>query len=128
LICRSGWGFLLILACAYFAYASYATIRDSDLVWRHQFWQVATWAVWTLLAAGLINETHCWRERLLFLILLFTFAIGLAFSLWESAPFSTIRTARFASLVLWILATVTALFATFAPLRHTSSTETQNSH
>jgi len=98
------------------------------LVWRHQFWQIATWAVWTLLAAGLINETHCWRERLLFLILLFTFAIGLAFSLWASAPFSTIRTARFASLVLWILATVTALFATFAPLRHTSSTETQNSH
>ncbi len=109
LICRSVWAVVATLACAYFAYLSYISVRDGDFFWQHQLWNSLTWAVWTALAAGLLSETRCWRERILFALLVLVFVLGLVFSLWDSAPFDTVREARIATTALWTLATVVGL-------------------
>ena len=121
LICRSVWAAIATLGCAYFAYLSYASLRDGDFLWQHQLWNSLTWAVWTALAAGLVTETRCWRERILFTLLVLVFALGLVFSLWVSAPFATVREARIATTVLWILATVVGLVTTFGPVSRSSN-------
>jgi len=115
LICRSFWAVLATLACAYFGYLSYTSLRDGDFYWQHEWWDSLTWAVWTALAAGLVTETRCWRERILFTALFLIFVIGLVFSLWTSAPFDTVRTARIAATTLWSLAALVAVLAIFAP-------------
>lgn len=121
LICRSVWAVIATLGCAYFAYVSYTSLRDGDFLWQHQLWNSLTWAVWTALAAGLTTETRCWRERVLFSLLVLVFVLGLVFSLWVSAPFATVREARIATTALWTLATVVSLVATFAPVSRGSS-------
>jgi hypothetical protein len=121
LICRSVWAVIATLGCAYFAYLSYTNLRDGDFLWQHQLWNSLTWAVWTALATGLATETRCWRERILFTLLVLVFVLGLVFSLWVSAPFATVRDARIATTALWTLATVISLVATVAPVNRGSN-------
>jgi hypothetical protein len=121
LICHSVWAVIATLGCAYFAYLSYASLRDDDFLWQHALWNSLTWAVWTALAAGLATETRCWRERILFSLLVLVFVLGLVFSLWVSAPFAMVREARFATTVLWSVATVVSLVATVAPVSRGSN-------
>ena len=109
------------LACAYFAYLSYSSLRDGDFFWQHQLWNSLTWAVWTALAAGLLTETRCWRERILSTLLIVVFTLGLAFSLWDTAPFATVRAARVVATVLWGLAAVVSLVATFGSVSRSSN-------
>jgi hypothetical protein len=111
LVCRTGWALALALVCAYFAYRAYATIGTSDYEWRHGWWDVLTWAVWALLAAGVVSEVRCWRERLLFGVLFVQFVIGCIFSSWGSAPFDFVREARQASLILWCFAVLLSVVA-----------------
>jgi hypothetical protein len=121
LICRSGWAVIAAGACGYFAYASCAGLRSGDFFWQHQLWSSLTWAVWAALAGGLVTETCCWRERILFTLLLFVFAIGLVMSLWTSAPEATVRAARIAGTISWSLAAVVGMFAIFAPKERPTS-------
>ena len=124
LICRSGWAVIATVACAYFAYASYAGLQNGDFLWQHQWWNSLTWAVWTALAGGLVTETRCWRERILFLLLVSVFALGLAFSVWASAPDATVKTARILATVLWALAAVIGLATILAPADRASAERT----
>jgi len=121
LICRSAWAVIATLACGYFAYASYVGLRNGDFVWQHQWWNSLTWAVWTALAAGLVTETHCWRERILFTLLALVFVLGLVFSLWTSAPDATVKTARIVATILWALAAIVGLATIFAPAERASA-------
>ena len=124
LICRSGWAVIATVACGYFAYASYAALRDGDFFWQHQLWSSLTWAVWTALAGGLVTETRCWRERLLFTVLVLIFVVGLLFSLWASAPHATVKTARIVATALWALAAAVGLVTIFAPAGRVSTEST----
>lgn len=115
LVCRSGWALLLTLACAYFAYATFTGIRASDYEWRHNWWDALTWAVWAILAAGVISEVRCWRERILFAMVFVEAVLGLLFSLWASAPINDVRTAREIALALWITAVAVSLTTCLRP-------------
>ena len=104
LVCRTGWALLLVLVCAYFAYNTYAAIGAGEYEWRHDLWNILTWAVWVVLAAGLASEVRCWRERLLFGVLFVQVLIGCVFSIWSSARLDLVREARQGSLILWCAA------------------------
>ena len=108
------WGLAGFAICAYFAHASYVELRDGDFYWQSGWWTVLTWAVWLVLAAGLVSETRCWREGLFFGSLLALFVIGLVFSAWSSAQTDAVRLAREASFGLWVLAALASL-ATIPP-------------
>ena len=103
------WSIAGFVICAYFAYSSYADLRDDDFFWQAGWWTALTWAVWLVLAAGLLSETRCWRERTFFGLLTVIFLIGLVFSAFNSAQTAASRYAREASLVLWILAAIASL-------------------
>ncbi len=111
LVCRTGWALVLSVACMYLTYRTYAAIATSDYEWRHNWWDVLTWAVWAVLAAGLTSEVRCWRERLLFGMLFVQFLIGCIFSAWASARFDLVREARHVSLILWCAAVLLSLIA-----------------
>jgi hypothetical protein len=102
-------GIAAFVVCAYFAYSAYTDLRDGDFFWQNGWWTVLTWAVWLVLAAGLLSETRCWREHLLLGSALAALTIGLIFSAWTSAQPLTARYAREASLILWSLAGLASL-------------------
>ena len=103
------WGFAGAIASAYFSYLSYAHLSSGDYSWVHTWWTVLTYAVWVVLIAGLLTETLCWRERVFFGLVMFTFLLGFLFSAWSSAPESAVRQLRIASTVLWALAAAASL-------------------
>ena len=102
-----------MIGCGYFAYRTFGEIRVHDYDWSHNWWDAVTWVVWAVFAAGLISETRCWRERLVFGILLVQFLLGCAFSLWASAPSNLVRDGRWTCLVLWSIATLMSFVARF---------------
>jgi hypothetical protein len=102
---------LIAIACGYFAYREIAEIRAGDFESEHNWWNILTWFVWTALAAGLISEVRCWRERLLFAVLLGQFLLSLVSALWAAAPFTFTRDARWFSFALWCLAALVGLLA-----------------
>ncbi len=102
-------GAAAFLLCAYFAYASFADLRDGDFYWQNGWWIALTWAVWLVFSAGLLSETRCWRERVLFGSVLTVLTIGLILCLWSSATPAAARLAREASLGLWSLAALAGL-------------------
>src|SRR5581483_1839711 len=105
LMCGKPWrGIAAVAICTYFAYASYSHLRNGDVGWYGEWWTVATWAIWGLLIAGLMSETPCRRERLLLGVIVINLLMGLVFSAWAGAPVRSMRMAREASLLLWLLA------------------------
>jgi len=110
LICGSIFrGVVVTSACAYFAYTSYAVVRDQDFPWEHELWTIVTWAVWTLLLAGLFFETRCRRERILAVLLLANCFLGLIGSAWTSLASTPVRWSRTLSLALWLMAALVSL-------------------
>ncbi|PYV80833.1 MAG: hypothetical protein DMG93_17675 [Acidobacteria bacterium] len=105
------------LVSAYFAYSAYADLRDGDFFWQNGWWTVLTWAVWLVLTAGLLSETRCWRERLLFGCALAAFTIGLIFSAWTSAQPAVARYAREASLAVWSVAALSSVATLSRPTK-----------
>jgi hypothetical protein len=103
------WSVAGFVACVYFAYASYVDLRDDNFYWQSGWWTNLTWAVWLVLAAGLLSETCCWRERTFFGLLAAIFLMGLVFSVWNSAQPTPARYAREVSLVLWSFASLASL-------------------
>lgn len=110
LMCRRPWwglgGFAL---CTYFAYTTFAGLRDGEFYWDSGWWIVLTWAVWVVFAAGLLTETRCWREGIFFSLLLLVLLVGVVFSAWTSARPAAIRESREASLALWSLTAFASL-------------------
>ena len=111
LICGSRWALVGAVACAYFGYRVYRSIAEGADLWDHNWWNVFTWAVWAVLAAFLISEARCRRERMLFGILIVQFAIGVTFSAWGEAPSSLAHDVRWASLALWGVAALLCVVA-----------------
>jgi hypothetical protein len=120
------WGLLGFAICAYFAHASYVGLRDGDFYWQAGWWTVLTWAVWLVLAAGLLSEMRCWREGLLFGSLLAVFVIGLVFSAWNSVQPDIARHAREVSLGLWSLAALASLATIPSPAQSRVHGSVQN--
>lgn len=110
-ICGSYLGVVAVIGCAYFSYLGYTSLRSGNPFWLQNWWNVVTWLVWLALSAALLLETHCWRERLFFGLLAINFAIGCAFSAWNSFDFGTIKAAREFSVGLWVVAALIAALA-----------------
>jgi hypothetical protein len=104
LICRTGWALLLTVVCAYFSYRSFRDVQIGEFEWQHDWWDTLTWLVWMMFAAVAISEVRCWRERVLFALLLLQFLLGCVFSFWASASLNLTREVRWFSLLLWVLA------------------------
>jgi len=113
-------GVAAFLLCAYFAYSSYADLRDGDFYWQNGWWVALTWAVWLVFTAGLLSEIRCWREGVLFGSTLAVFTVGLVFSIWTSVQPAAARYAREVALALWSLAALASLttLARPAPARN----------
>lgn len=112
------WGVAAVVACGYFAHLSYSQLR-ADYQWQHEWWTVLTWAVWVVLIAGLVSETHCWRERVFFVLLLLNFLLGFVFAAWSTAATSAVRAGRGLSLALWVLAGLASLGTLTLPPQET---------
>jgi hypothetical protein len=113
LICGTGWALLLTIACAYFSYRSFQDLRAGEFDWQHDWWDTLTWLVWMVFAAVATSEVRCWRERLLFAVLLLQCLLGGVFSFWTSASFNLTREVRWFSLLLWVLATTLGVAVLF---------------
>lgn len=110
LICGSWFrGVAVTAVCAYFAYRSYAALRDEDFLWEHELWSIATWVVWILLLGGLFLETRCRRERILAVVLLANCLVGLISSASTSLAFVSAQGTRELSLALWLMAALVSL-------------------
>jgi hypothetical protein len=113
LICGTGWALLLTIACGYFSYRSFLDIRGREFDWPHNWWDTVTWLVWMVFAAVAISEVRCWRERLLFALLILQFLLGCVFTFWTSASYNLIREVRWLSLLVWVLATIFGIAVLF---------------
>ena len=109
------WGLAGALVSAYFSYLSYSHIADGDYSWPHTWWTVLTYVVWIVLIAALLTETRCWRERILFSLVLITFLLGCGLSAWGGAPVTVVRELRMISTALWALAALASLTTISGP-------------
>jgi len=108
------WGLAAFLGCAYLSYLSVAHVWRAEFDWPHDAWSIAGYGIWVLLMAGLMNETHCRRERILFAVVLVNFLLGFVLAVWSNAPESAVRHVRFASAGLWGVAAVASLIVMFS--------------
>ncbi len=103
------WGVAAAIGCSYFAYLAYAHLRDGEVAWSHDWESSLTGGVWIILILGLVSETNCWRERMLFVLLLANFSMAFGMAFWKSAPMGVMRSAREISLALWLLSILASL-------------------
>ena len=108
------WGIAGLLACAYFAWLSYAHVRRGEFFWTHDSWSILAYAIWVLLLAGLWSETRCWRERIFFALVLANFTLGFVVAMWRAAPAATIHQVRLITTALWSLAALVSGFVAFS--------------
>jgi hypothetical protein len=110
LMCRStAWGLMGFLACSYFARVSFSHVTRGEYEWPHDAWTAATYIVWILLLVGLALDTHCFRERVFFGLLVANFVIGLGLTLWSTISLRQVHNARVGTGGLWALAAVVSL-------------------
>lgn len=110
------WGVAAAIVCVYFAYSTFAQLREGDFYWQHEWWTEMTWMVWVLLLTGLLTDTRCWRERVFFGLLWINFAMGFALAAWNTASPDMVRYARGVSLALWVLAALGSLWTLSRPM------------
>lgn len=110
LMCRSTpWGLMGSLACAYFAWISFAHVWRNQYDWPHDGWTAATYIVWVLVLVGLMLDTRCWREQAFFGVLVTNFVIGFGLTVWRTIPALQVRNARLGTGALWSLAALLSL-------------------
>lgn len=107
------WGIAGAAASAYFAYVSYSHLISANYSWPHTWWTVLTYAVWVTVIGGLLTETLCRRERVMFSLMLLICLLGLAFSAWSAAPEHAVRQLRMVSTALWAFAALASLTTAF---------------
>ena len=107
LLCGSRfWPLSSALGCLYLAWLCFARVRGQQYTWPDDIWSVLAYAVWVVFLIVLINETRCFRERLLFSILVANFALGLWMAVGPHVQPMTARTAREISCALWVVGAV----------------------
>ena len=109
------WGFAAFLGCAYLSSVSVIHVRRAQFDWPHDPWSIAGYGIWVLLMVGLMNETYCRRERILFALVLLNFLFGFVVAVWRNAPEHAVRQMRVTSAALWALAALASLVVTFSP-------------
>lgn len=110
LMCRTPlWGLAGFLGCTYFAWISFAHVIHNEFEWPHDYWTAVTYVVWIVLLGALALDTHCWRERIFFGVLVINFAVGCGLTLWQSISSSDVRVARSGTGALWALAALLSL-------------------
>jgi hypothetical protein len=110
LMCRTPlWGLAGFLGCAYFAWISFAHVIHNEFEWPHDYWTAVTYVVWIVLLGVLALDTHCWRERIFFGVLVINFVVGCGLTLWRGIPSSDVRVARSGTGALWALAALLSL-------------------
>jgi hypothetical protein len=110
LMCRAPvWGVAGFLGCAYFTWISLSHVSRNEYDWPHDYWTAATYVVWILLLAWLVQDTRCLRERLFFGVLVVNFVIGCGMTLWRNIPATDVRTARIGTGALWAIAGLVSL-------------------
>jgi len=63
---------------------------------------------------GLITETHCWKERVFFGLVLANFAFGFFMGLWTNASDLVVRDSRLISAGAWAAAALVSLGLMFS--------------
>ena len=109
-MCRAPvWGVAGFLGCAYFTWISFSHVSRNEYEWPHDYWTAATYVVWILLLAWLVQDTRCLRERVFFGVLVANFVIGCGMTLWRNIPAADVRTARIGTGALWAIAGLVSL-------------------
>lgn len=113
LLCGSRfWPLSTALGCLYLAWLAYSHLASHQVAWPADVWAILAYAVWVVFLLVLVSETRCFRERLLFAILIANFALGLAVA---ASPVlqAAATTARQVSLALWIVGALYSLSFVF---------------
>jgi hypothetical protein len=109
-MCRAPvWGVAGFLGSAYFTWISFSHVSRNEYEWPHDYWTAATYVVWILLLAWLVQDTGCLRERVFFGVLVVNFVIGCGMTLWRNIPAADVRTARIGTGALWAIAGLVSL-------------------
>lgn len=104
LLCGSRfWPLSAAFGCLYLAWLCWERIHGQTFAWPDDLWSMLAYGVWVVFLLVLTAETHCFRERLLFGILLANFALGFLMAVVPHVSPMAARTAREMSLVLWLL-------------------------
>ncbi len=102
------------MCSAYFAKIAMERVQTTVAPWSHDGLDIATHGIWVLFMIGLISETHCWKERVFFAIVLVNFGLASAMGIWNSASIAVIHNSRVASATLWAVAALVSLGLVFA--------------
>jgi hypothetical protein len=104
LLCGSKfWSLSSSLGCVYLAWLAFARIRSQQFEWPNDIWSILAYGVWVAFLLVLMTETRCFRERLLFALLIANFALALWMAAAPNLHPTTAQTARQISLALWVL-------------------------
>lgn len=114
LICGSKlWTLLGFFCCAYFAKVAVSRIHGVT-AWSHDPWEIGTHLIWMVFMIGLMSETRCRKEKLLFGLLMANFGFGFAMGLWSGASDQVVQETRIISAVAWGVAALVSLALMFA--------------
>jgi hypothetical protein len=128
LICGSKlWTLLALICCAYFAKIAVTRIYGV-WAWSHDPWDVATHLIWVLFMIGLITETRCWKERLLFALVLANFGLAFVMGLWTAASATLVGATRLISAGAWVAAALVSLALMFSRGSRRDSSHQQKAH
>ncbi len=117
LLCGSKfWSLSSSLGCVYLAWLTYSRISSHQFEWPNDIWSVLAYGVWVLFLLILMAETRCFRERLLFTVLLANFALALSMAFAPHLQPTTAQTARQISLALWVLGALYSASFIFRPV------------
>jgi len=116
LMCGTLWGVAACIGCAYFAFLAYSRLREGDFHWSHEWWSVLTWGIWIVFIVAMFSETRCWREWIVFGLLMLNSTLGFILAAWKGVPTSTAGQAREVSMILWALAAIASLITLHGPM------------
>jgi hypothetical protein len=117
LLCGSKfWSLSSSLGCVYLAWLAYARISSHQYEWPNDVWSILAYGVWVAFLLVLTTETRCFRERLLFTVLIANFALALWMAAAPNLQPTTAQIARQISLALWILGALYSASFIFRPI------------
>ncbi len=89
------------MGCIYLAWLAYARLSSGQYAWPEDVWSVLAYSVWVIFLVILMTETRCFRERLLFTVLIANFVIGIGMAAVPGLQPARAQVARPISLALW---------------------------
>ena len=120
LLCGSRfWPLSCAIGCLYLAWLAYSHLASGQIAWPSDVWSILAYSVWILFLLVLTTETRCFRERLLFAILVGNFLLGLGMAAAPVIQFAA-TTARQISLILWLVGAFYSISFIIRPVPATS--------